>query len=742
MLWQTFDRDRAHLEAQYHDPAWDEASGWPLERLQEAVAQLVQDAEERGEPRIRTKARAFELLLTHGRIAVDPKDWFADQLQHGDLIVGLRNAWTAEIRANELAEINELAARGGAVGALRAYPNFSHVAPDWERMLALGPAGLLAHVRDTRERKLAAGELSDSQRDFYDAVEMAYEAFIGFMLRLAEGADTQAELHPDERERMLSVAQCLRNIATRPPETLQEALQLAYLCHELMQMEGESVRSMGQFDRLYERFYRADLERGLRTREEQKELIKYFFIKFFARTDGVQYGKNFVFGGLERDGSEAINDLTWAALDAYEEMRTVDPKLSIRVHEGAPDELLRRVAAAIRDGLSSFVLVNEEVAVASLLKRGVPEEEARTYVLMGCYEPAILGKEVPCSGSQWVSIVKALEWALYDGVDPLTGGQMGPHTGEPEAFASFDDFLAAFWTQLEALLAMATEVQLGFERPWTRMNSSPLLSGTMAECVERGRDFADAGAKYNNTGRCISSLASTVDSLMAVREQVFEQETLTLRELTDALSRNWEGDELLRLRMLRSREKFGNNRERPDALAADITARVADITNATPNERGGTFCAALNSIDHCVRFGKVTGALPDGRRAHEPLSKNLSAVMGMDREGVTGLLNSVTRIDFERYPNGSVLDIVLHPSAVGGEAGLDAMVGLMRGYFAQGGFAIQFNVFDPRTLREAQRDPERHANLQVRVCGWNVNFVNLSEPEQEMFIEQAEHVAG
>jgi len=147
-------------------------------------------------------------------------------------------------------------------------------------------------------------------------------------------------------------------------------------------------------------------------------------------------------------------------------------------------------------------------------------------------------------------------------------------------------------------------------------------------------------------------------------------------------------------------------------------------------------CAASAGI----KFGKTTGALPDGRLAEEPLSKNLNAVTGMDREGVTALINSVTAIDFTRYPNGSVLDLLLHPSAVRGEEGLEAMIGLVRAYFAQGGFAVQFNIFDADTLREAREHPERHANLQVRVCGWNVHFVNLSDTEQEMFIAQAEHV--
>lgn len=739
MPFHTFDRDREHLEAQYHDPPWDEDSGWPLERLQTEAERLVEDAEALGEPRIITRARVFALCLDHGRMDVDPLDWFADHLQHGDIVRGLRNRWTAEIRRDVIPEVSEASIEGRAVGAFISGPNFSHVAPDWERVLTLGLPRLLQFIRETREGREGAGSLTDDERAFYTALEIAYEAFIRFIERLADGTDTQARLHPQRAERMQAVAASLRAIATRPPETLHEALQLAYLCHELMEMEGESVRSMGHFDRLYERFYRADIERGIRTREQQKELMKYYFIKHFARTDGLAYGKNHVFGGIDTDGTDATNDLTYAAIEAFVEMRTVDPKFSIRVHLGTPDRLLTQVAGAIRDGCSSFVLANDEVAIASLVERGVPEQEARSYVLMGCYEPAILGKEVPCSGSMWINIARAVEWALRDGVDPLSGRQMGLRTGRAEDFASFEDFYAAFWTQLSHLLEHAMDVQLGFERPWTDMNSSPLLSGTMLECVESARDIAAGGAKYNNTGVCASSIASTVDALGAIREWVFERGEIDLPALVDVLDADWESDERLRLKIMRGREKFGNNHARPDALAREITDEVARIINARPNERGGRFCAAINSIDHCIRFGEQTGALPDGRRAGEPLSKNLSAVSGMDREGVTALINSVTAIDFTRFPNGSVLDLVLHPSAVQGEEGLEAFAGLIRGYFAQGGFAVQFNIFDADILREAREHPERHANLQVRVCGWNVHFVNLSDTEQEMFIAQAEH---
>jgi pyruvate-formate lyase len=738
VLWNNFDNDRQHLEAQYRNTLWDEESGLSLAELEDTIPKLVEELNEQS--KIIIKAKVFAFLLEHGRISIDPRDWYADHLLHGDILIKLRNSWTNNTINSYLSDVHSKANIFRSVGACTTGPNFSHVAPDWERILALGPNGILNHIKQTRQYRTTFGTLSREDLDFYDAAEIVWLAFIKFVHRLADGCIKIAVQNDTERGRMNLLAQCLRNIATRPPESLHEALQLAYLCHELMEMEGVLVRSMGHFDRLYYRFYEADLQLGRFTRDQTKELIKYFFIKFFAKTNGLLWGKNFVLGGIGRDGKDVTNPLSYLTIEAYEEMDTVDPKLSIRVHKGTPEHFLKRVASCIRKGCNGIVVVNDEIAIPALIQRGTTEEEARNYVLMGCYEPAILGKEVPCSGSQWINLAKAVEWALHNGADPLMRKQIGPATGNCNSFETFSDFKAAFFTQLRHLIEEVTDLQLMYERYWKEMNRAPLLSSTMVECVDKARDISEGGAKYNNTGCCIASLASTVDSLVAINDFVFTKKIISMRELTDALNSDWDGHELLRLKIQANPNKYGNNRILPDELAQEITQFVARIVNSKQNERGGKFCAGLNSIDHCVGFGRDTSALPDGRKARQPLSKNLDAVIGMDRNGVTALINSVAKIDFSQYPNGSVLDIMLHPSAVQGQDGLTALVGLVRSYFALGGFGIQFNIFNADTLRAAQQHPEKYTNLQVRVCGWSVRFVNLRKIEQDMFIEQAEKI--
>jgi formate C-acetyltransferase len=271
------------------------------------------------------------------------------------------------------------------------------------------------------------------------------------------------------------------------------------------------------------------------------------------------------------------------------------------------------------------------------------------------------------------------------------------------------------------------------------INPDPILSAMLSPCVEKGVDAYAGGAKYNNSSYYISTLASFTDSVVAVKKIVFAEQRMTFQELGNILKANWKGNEKLRLEMLKSPEKYGNNIAEVDEIAVEFADFAAKLINGKPNSRGGIFKAGNFSIDFCFKNGKRTMATPDGRMAGEPLSKNLSAVTAMDKKGITGLINTVTKMNLSDFPDGSVLDIVLHPSAVQGEDGLDAFWGTLKTYFAKGGLALHGNVFNVEDLKKAQQNPNEYANLQVRLCGWNVFFVNLSKEEQDAFIQQAEN---
>jgi formate C-acetyltransferase len=271
------------------------------------------------------------------------------------------------------------------------------------------------------------------------------------------------------------------------------------------------------------------------------------------------------------------------------------------------------------------------------------------------------------------------------------------------------------------------------------INPSPLIAATISNCLEKGQDIGQGGPIHNSTGCVGAALANAGDSLLAVKRAVYDEGRYSMAELIEALDANFEGREPMRLYLLKRVPKWGNGHPEADAMAKRIADHYCAKAHSLRNTRGGGGQAALFSLVFQWTAGQVTGALPDGRKAHETLAPNVGAMPGRDLAGATGHIDSVTKLDFTETPNGSVLDIMLHPTAVRGEEGLNAFVQLIKTFFAQGGYAIQFNVFDIDTLRDAQRNPEKYATLQIRVTGWSVYFTSLSRFEQDQFILRNAH---
>ena len=732
---RMFEGDRALLDRQYDCVCYDPETGLSRDELRAEADALEKRLS--GEAPIRVKAALFKLTLENARIHVDEFDWIADHIDYGDTLSDLRGRQWMDSGLKAIgAPVDPLAESG----LLTAGLDISHTSPDWARLLALGLYGLQSAAETRREQLAAENALTTRRRDFLDSVIMVYGAMRTLCRRLSAQAGKEAARHPGDAERLRAVSAALERIADHPPQTLHEAMQLAYIYHECQEFEGEPVRSMGGFDRLYSRFYEGDLAAGRLTRDQAKELIKYFFNKFYARTQDRANGKNFYFGGELPDGESAVNDLSYLALEAYREMRTVNPKLSVRVSDNTPQDFVALATDCIRAGCSGIVFCNDRSIIETMMKFGKTREDARRYVPIGCYEPAAEGLEMNRSVSATVNLPKLVELALNDGFDPVYGRQSGPRTGLD--FGSYAEFEEAFFRQADYVLDLAMDQIRKSEGCWPRFNPSPVLSGTMAPCLDTARDVSRGGAKYNNAGIVCGSLGTAVDALIAVKRLVFEEKRLTLAELRGVLKSDWEDDPRLRLIALKKLPKWGNGDPEADEIARRLNARLSACVNGQPNALGGVFQLAQFSIDFTVRFGRSCGATPDGRRRGEMTSKNLAAVTAMDRRGVTAMIESAGRLDQTQFPDGAVLDCILHPSAVRGAEGLRAFVRLIETYFELGGLCIQFNVFDAATLRAAQENPEKYASLQVRVCGWNVFFNHLSRAEQDEFIRQAEHEEG
>lgn len=734
-VWETFDQVRDHLFDQFRDVPWVAESGLPPEELERTVEEYLRAHSD--QPRVLQKANVYRIVVTQGRIYVDPLDWFADKLDHGRLLHKLRDRWYAEAKAGALRDEAGWFDHVLPLGVVRGLLDMGHISPGWENMLSGGLTGLIEQAR--RSRASLGAAVTEAQIAFCEAVEIVYQATIALAGRFAGLAEELADVHPEHAERLEAVARACRQVPAGPPQTFHQALQFEWLMHELIEMEGEMVRSMGHFDRTLYRYYRADLDAGRLTREQAKELIQFFWFKWYSRTRGRQNGKNFLFGGQHADGTDVTNELTYLALEAYEELNTPDPKLSVRFYPGSPDRLYRRAADLVRKGHNSFVLMNDVPAIAGLVKRGKTVEDARSHLPIGCYEPAVDGKEAACTMNLVVNLAKGVELALHDGVDPLSGEQIGPHTGDPREFASFEELFAAYLAQIDYILDRSAECVRAHERQWPQINPSPLIAGTIDDCLARGKDIGQGGAHYNSVGVVGAALANACDSLLAVQQAVYGEKQYTMSQLLDALASDYTGHEATRQYLLNRVPKWGNNDPRADQVARRIADAYCRKVHTFTNARGGSFQAALFTLDYQVTLGRVTGALPDGRLAGSPLAPGVGASPGQDRNGVTALMNSVTGLDFSETPNGAVLDVMLHPTATRGPEGLDALVTLIKTFFDQGGYALQFNVVDVDTLLDAQRRPDLYASLQIRVTGWSVYFCALPKDSQNLFIARNMH---
>lgn len=747
MLWNNFDKDIEELHNQFDNTDYTGCSGIPFEELCATALQMAADME--GQPHPLIKSSIMDYVLDNMRISVYPKDWFGikvDVMQvSGTWDAGKRyytpmqavcGIWKDQMKDRYCpfyaSEHIEAAKKNGLY---ILYPDFDHSTPNWGNALNRGFAGLLEDVEKAWAEWREKG-ISEEQELYYASVSSMLKAMIRFVDRAAKEVLKKI----DEDEKMHIMYQTLVNLTTMPPKTCYEVMMFQFLYWLIQEnVECTRVRTLGGLDSIYYSYYLDDIKSGRYNPEQISELFKYFFNQFFSMH--VMYQQPAYLGGQDETGNCIVNDLSRLIIRAYDEMNTYDPKLQVRISEDTPDDFLKMVLACIRRGNSSISLINDDVAIKALMKVGATLEEARTYLVSGCWDYTVKDHETKTIPIR-INLPKALELCMHRGVDPRSGIKLGADVGECENFGTYEDFYTAYKEETAFLINETITVSREFEPYLSFINPTLLFSATRPESVMQGKDAYQDGSKYNNTVINPHGLATVVDSLSMVKKYVYDRRRITLQEMTNALDKNWVGYEDLRNEILEDEDKFGNESELADSIAVDLCRFLGSKINNVPNARGGVYKAGLITIDFHVRHGKFTGATPDGRLAYSAISKNVGPSVGMDRKGITACLNSITKIDFTDFSHAAMVDVIFHPSTVSGEEGLDVMLGILRAFMRRGGHSIQFNVFDPKTLRDAQKHPEKYQTLQVRVCGWNVFFVNLSKWEQDIFIAQAEHVAS
>ncbi len=661
----------------------------------------------------------------------------------------------------------------------------------------------LAGIRDEAQKKLEAANGADpEQKEFWEAVTITSDAAMAFSARFAAEARRLAARESDEQRgaELRRIAAVCDRVPARPPRDFHEAIQAVWFNQLICQLEcGGFAISPGRLDQLLFPFYRSDREAGRITPDQARELIECLFIKMsevvnvldtvlLSVTSGPPIAQSLTIGG-----TDAVNDLTYLFLDAFDRIRTVSPNLAVRFQENTPPEFTLRVMDAVRRG-AMMALFNDGVIVPGMERKGATPGEARDYAIVGCVEPTTAGSTFASTDSNLVNIARCLELALHDGdgldflkdrkylarrMGPYTlprrgapGGRMrhyrmllryfagmgrllhipwrdlyamfrgrgiGPGTGDPRAFKSIDDLIGAYQKQVAHAVGRMAEAMQYCDRAHAELKATPFISSTIDDCLERGRDVTRGGARHNFTGPQAVGLADVADSLAAVQKLVFDEGRVGMDELVAALESDFAGAEPLRQTLLARAPKYGNDDDEADAMAQKAAAIYCEEVSKLTNYRGGKYAPGIYGMSAHLAFGIFTGATPDGRQKGEPLAAGVSPRRGRELKGPAAVMRSVARVDGARVTNGYVLNMSFDPALMDGEKNLEKFAALNRAFFKQGGLHVQHNVVSAETLRKAQQDPENYAGLVVRVAGYSALFTQLDRVTQDDIILRTAH---
>ncbi len=744
---KTFYADRRFIERKYHNPDepfnpynrmayhgydFDASTGLEDSEIREGLEALMAKNAELPHPV--QKAFAVKYVLDNTKIDVNEHDYFVGFWSVGRLIKPYTwDKWWWELCQDKIRATGELMSDLNASGAVSIWADFDHVIPDWDSVLTLGFKGLRERAAKYRRQHEEQGTLTPEAAAHFEGVDIMYGAIEDILARLYELAAKQT--HPKAKV----YADCLLHIKDGAPTNIYEAMQVIYIYFMISEcFDGYQVRSLGNgLDNTLYSFYKKDIEKGTYTQGEIRELLAYFLMQWSAI--GNYWGQPFYMGGTNADGSTRYNELSRDILEIYDEIGIFNPKIQMKVNTNTPDDVLNKVLDMIRRGHNCFALCCEPGYIQSAKNYGASDEEALSFDIRGCYETGVRANEV-VTGTGYVNALSPVLYVFSNGYDNRINKQLGVKTGEIDDFKTFDDFYNAVITQWNNLIELSIKASNDYEKYLSHINPSLMYSATIEGSLAKGVDAYQNGVKYNNSAILSCGIASLTDAVMAVKELVYDAHAVTLAELKKALDNNWEGYEELRARAQSLKHKYGNNDAEADAMAAKLSQNFIDRTLNRPNARGGVYKPISHSAMQFVWQGEKTGASPDGRKAGEEISKNSSPSVGMDKNGVTALVNSALKLTPSNYTESFCLDLMFHTSAVGGDSGLAIMKAVVMTYLKGGGTALQMNVFNTETLKDAQIHPEKYENLQVRICGWNALWNTVPKPQQDAYIKRCEEL--
>jgi formate C-acetyltransferase len=585
------------------------------------------------------------------------------------------------------------------------------------------------------------------------AMAVSCDAVIVFAERHADLAEKMAqnETNPQRQKELKQIAAVCRRVPAHAPRNMWEAIQMYWFVHlgTITELNGWDAMNPGHLDQHLQPFYEKEIAEGTLTRNEAKELISCFWIKvnnhpappkvgITARESGTYNDfTNINIGGLKPDGSDGVSEVSYILLEVAEELHVLQPGNSVHISAKTPDRFLNAACKVIRQGHGFPSVFNPDVYVQELLRQGKTLQDAREGGCSGCIEVGAFGKEAFLL-TGYLNVPKILEIALNNGIDPLTGKKAGIETGDPKEFKNFEKLYETFLQQLNFVVDQKMRVSNYIDQMFAKYAPAPFLSVVIEDCIQKGKDYYNGGPRYNTSYIQCTGLGTVTDSLAVLKKHVFEEKTFGMETLLNAISKNYEGAEKLRQRIINRTPFFGNDDDYADSIAVRVYNDLLDAIDGKPNVKGGQYHLNMLSTTCHVYFGKVLGATSNGRLAGKAISDGTSPSHGCDTHGPTAVVRSLGKLD-QVKSGGTLLNLRFVPSLLKREKDVEKLGHLIRSYFTLGGHHIQFNIVDTATLLAAQACPEDYKDLMVRMAGYSDYFNDMNADLQQEIIDRTEN---
>ncbi len=658
----------------------------------------------------------------------------------------LSDKWHAGVPAEYKKFENVLWEPGGANPIMGFH--LAHCCPDFERVLVQGLDGIIKQVNERLEI-LDLTEKSSDAFTFLIAVRIALNATTAFAKRYAVLAQELAEKEadPQRRAELNRIADACAWVPARPARNFHEAMQSLWFSYIAVMLEawGPGI-GFGRMDQYLYPFYKRDIDEGRITRDDARLLISLFYLKLnelvmpFAlkssRGSGQSPLSGITLGGITREGCDGANELSFLFLEAEENVR-LQEDLVVRVHAGTSESFLIKACEIAKLVKGKIKFVSDETIIRQLLSDGKPIEYARDYAVTGCFIRTVPGRTSD-TGGDFLNLPLALELALNNSKSRITGERMGPETGNPCTFQSYEEVWSVYKIQAEALLRRSLTPTNLYRRLFAEFAPTPLQSALFEGCVDKGIDLTNGGASHTTLAMWVAGIPDVGDSLAALKRVVFEKKQISMKDLIEALDKNFEGKERI-LKLLMDAPKFGNDEDYVDSITGEVLVHAANELRSHKGFAGLQYGLAAGAIRSHITFGNVVGALPSGRRAGESLSDGgISPCQGRNVKGPTSTMRSVSKLDLIKSSGGAVLNMKFHPDVLGDTSKLRKLALLIKTFCETGGDLVQFNIVSSSTLKDAQKNPEKYRDLLVRVATYSAYFVDLGKELQDQIIARTE----